>query len=668
MDSSRLNPQQKEAVLHGDGPLLIVAGAGTGKTGTIAFRIARLVRDGVPPDQILAVAFTNKAADELRGRVRSILRGRGAPPPISTFHSFCVRVLRQDAERLGFKRNFTIYDTSDQLSVIREVARESHVVGRDLDAKKLLWIISRAKNDGVAPDPGDGSDEYRLLASQLYPRYAAALRAYNALDFDDLLLMTLRLFRDEEGVLEVWKKRARHILVDEFQDTNHVQYDLVRLLAGGSGNLTVVGDDDQSIYGWRGAAPGNIHGFVRDWPQTKLITLDQNYRSTSTILTAANAVIENNPHRRPKNLWSDLGEGVPVTVLACRAGEDEASVVVERILGLLAAKRCRGGDCAVMFRTNAQSRPFEDALRRADLRYVVVGGMRFYDRKEVRDLVAYLSFLHNPRDEVSLLRILNYPARGIGRETVHRLQAASLAGGRPLVEVMKGAASVDGVAERQAGAVTGFLASVEEMRRWFRPGRLADATRQLVGAVGLEEALLRSVKDRDAGHRKVENLREVVTALAAFERVEPRADLGDYLAAVNLNGREDDAEEPAADSVVLLTVHSAKGLEFRHVFLAGFEEGLFPHERSCLSPGGLEEERRLAYVGMTRAMEALTISYAGERTKWARDVVCEPSRFLAELPEEAVHFEQGGPAEGPGDVENEERIASEYLARIRSRL
>jgi len=668
MNASRLNPRQREAVNHGGGPLLIVAGAGTGKTGTVAFRIARLVTDGVPPESILAVSFTNKAADELRGRVAAILRGRKKPPRISTFHSFCVRVLRGDAERLGFKKNFTIYDTSDQLSVMREVARETRIAGRDLDTSRLLWIISRAKSDGAVPDPGDGTDEYQLLASHLYSRYAAALRAYNALDFDDLLLMTLRLFREEPSVLEAWQKRAEHILVDEFQDTNHVQYDLVRLLAGKAGNLTVVGDDDQSIYGWRGAAPGNIHGFHRDWPKAQVITLDQNYRSTRTILSAANGVISNNPQRRPKNLWSDLGQGVPVTLLSCRTGEEEAAAVVERIVGLLAGGSCRGSECAVMFRTNAQSRLFEDALRRANLRYVVVGGMRFYDRKEVRDLMAYLSFLHNPRDEVALLRILNYPPRGIGRETVHRLQEKSLTGGRPLAEVMEGASSVAGVAERQAGAVARFLEHTKKMRTWFGPGRLALAARRLVDSVGLEEAVIGSVKDREAGIRKSENLREAVSALAAFELQEPEAGLGDYLAAVNLSGKEEESGENSSDSVVLLTVHSAKGLEFPFVFLAGFEEGLFPHERSSTTPGGLEEERRLAYVGMTRAMQELTITYAGERTRWAREIACLPSRFLDEIPEKTVVRATARGREVKIDPEEEAKTAGEYLARIRSRL
>ena len=659
-----LNKRQREAVRHGEGPLLILAGAGTGKTRTIAYRIADLVEKGVPRESILAVAFTNKSAEELRARVGKILRGRGASPLVSTFHSFCVRILREDIERLGYKRNFTIYDTADQLSVIREVAREVSISGRDLDAKRLLWIMSRAKNDGLAPDPGDGSDEYGLLASALFPRYCDALKAYNALDFDDLLLFALRLLRDHREVLERWRGRLRHILVDEFQDTNSVQYELVRLLAGKGGNITVVGDDDQSIYGWRGAAPGNIHSFARDWKRAQVITLDQNYRSTKTILEAANAVIGKNPGRKPKNLWSDLGDGVPVRVVGCVDGEDEAAAVVEGITALTATGRVRASDCAVMFRTNAQSRLFEDVLRRERIRYIVIGGMRFYDRKEVRDFLAYLSFLHNPRDEVSLLRVINYPARGIGRETVQKLQQKSLADGLPLPRVMAAASEVSGVGRRQAGAVEGFLAMMEEARSWFRPGHLAEPAARLIRSVGLEAAVLGSVKDPELGTRKAENLREVVTALSAFEE-QSRGSLGDYLAAVNLSGREEGEADQTEEAVTLLTVHAAKGLEFPHVFLSGFEEGILPHERSSAVPGGLEEERRLAYVGMTRAMSSLTLTYAASRTRWARVVENPPSRFLEDLPEECVEFVDRG---SPLDQVEEERIAESYLARIRDRL
>jgi len=664
LKGSPLNRSQRKAVLHGEGPLLILAGAGTGKTRTIAYRIAGLIDGGVKPEKILAVAFTNKSADELRSRVQKLLKRGKKSPLVSTFHSFCVRVLREDVERLGYKRNFTIYDTSDQLSVIREVAKEVSLAGRDLDAKRLLWLISRAKNDGLEPDPGDGSDEYRILASALYPRYRSALKAYNALDFDDILLLALRLFRKHPEVLQRWRGRIRHVLVDEFQDTNAVQYDLVRSLAGKDGNLTVVGDDDQSIYGWRGAAPGNIFNFSRDWPGAKVITLDQNYRSTKTILSAANAVIRKNTGRQPKNLWSDLGEGVPVTVVGCATGEEEADTVVERIIELVAGGHGRSGECAVMFRTNAQSRLFEEVLRRERIRYVVIGGMRFYDRKEVRDLLAYLSFLHNPRDEVSLLRIINYPARGIGRETIHRLQSESLTSGRPLVQVLEGAESIDGIGARQSGAILRFLGEMKECRSWFGPGRLADPAARLIKAVGLEETVLRSVKDPEAGIRKAENLREVVTALSSFEQQQRRGGLGDYLAAINLSGREEEGTDPATEAVTLLTVHAAKGLEFPHVFLAGMEEGLLPHERSTVTPGGLEEERRLAYVGMTRAMESLTVSYAGNRTRYARQYACAPSRFISEIPEEMVQFTEGTGTSRPGE---DERIAEKYLARIRSR-
>ncbi len=635
-----LNPRQREAVLHGDGPLLILAGAGTGKTRTLAYRIAHLVERGVPPETILAVAFTNKSAEELKERVARLLKRGARPPAVSTFHSFCVRVLRRESEHLGYKRNFTIYDTADQISALKEALREVRMVGRgDADAKRVLAAISRAKNEGREPDPGDGSDPYAILAAEAAPRYAAALKAYNAVDFDDLLVLTLRLFRDFPEVLARWRERCRHILVDEFQDTNAVQYRLVALLAGPAGNLTVVGDDDQSIYGWRGALPGNILDFTADWPTAKVITLDQNYRSTGHILAAANTVIRKNPARREKNLWSDLGDGIPVTVLACKDSEDEANAVVERIVGLVASDKARPADCAVIFRTNAQSRPFEDVLRRHRLRYVVIGGMRFYDRKEVRDLVAYLQAIHNPLDEVSLLRVVNFPARGIGHETIHRLQAASLAEGRPLAEVMAGAAQVPGVGERQARVLGDFLGFLQQLRERFRPGHIAAPTEELVRAIALEEAVRHSVKDPVAAERKAENVREVVAALATFERAEPEAGLGDYLAGVNLAGRDEESDDYGGDSVTLLTMHAAKGLEYPHVFLTGLEEGLLPHRRSEFEEGGLEEERRLAYVGMTRARRSLTITFAAARTKYAKQERATPSRFLDELPEEGVRRE-----------------------------
>lgn len=665
MDFSGLNPRQADAVRHGDGPLLILAGAGTGKTRTLACRIAHLVWRGVPADAILAVAFTNKSAEELRQRVRGMLdRGRKVPA-VSTFHSFCVRVLRKEIVHLGLKPNFTIYDTADQLSVVREVARESRLAGRDLDARRLQWIISRARNEGRDLDAGDGSDEYEFLASQLYPRYIRALRSYNALDFDDLLLLTLELFEKNRDVLARWKKKCSHVLVDEFQDTNAVQYRLVSLLAAPEGNLTVVGDDDQSIYGWRGAAPANILSFTRDWPGAKVITLDQNYRSTGRILKASNAVISRNKGRRKKKLWSDLGEGEPVTLLTCADEEDEAAAIVEMIGTIVAGGHGRPGDCAVIFRTNAQSRPFEDALGRARLRYVVVGGMRFYDRREVRDLLAYFAAANNPRDEIALLRVLNYPPRGIGRETVIHLQEESLRLGVPLVDVMGRATSMPGIGGRQSQAISSFLELLENARRLFRPGRLAEGARYIVNETGLEEAVYNSIKDGEAGMRKVENLREAVAAVTSFQEADPGAGLSEYLSLVNLNGREEESGDEFSDqAVALLTVHSAKGLEFPYVFFAGLEEGVLPHRRSETEAGGTEEERRLAYVGMTRARRELVLSHAASRIRRGeKEVDTAPSRFLEDLPlDDIKRIDRRAPAKK--DPEQEKHLAADFFTWI----
>jgi DNA helicase-2/ATP-dependent DNA helicase PcrA len=661
-----LNPRQREAVLHGDGPLLILAGAGTGKTRTLAYRIAHLVERGVAPGSILAVAFTNKSADELKERVKKLLRKGTKAPSVSTFHSFCVRVLRSEIEHLGYKRNFTIYDTADQLSALKEALKEVRLIGRaDADAKRVLAAISRAKNEGREPDPGDGTDPYAILAAEAAPRYASALKAYNAVDFDDLLVFTLRLFREFPEVLARWRERCRHVLVDEFQDTNAVQYQLVSLLAGPGGNLTVVGDDDQSIYGWRGALPGNILDFTNDWPTAKVITLDQNYRSTGHILAAANTVIRKNAARREKNLWSDLGQGVPVTVLACKDSEDEANAVVERIIGLVASDKAKPADCAVIFRTNAQSRSFEDVLRRHRLRYVVIGGMRFYDRKEVRDLIAYLQVIHNPQDEIAMLRVVNYPARGVGNETIHRLQAASLEQKRPLAELMANAAEVPGVGERQARALGEFVQFLGQMRERFGAGRIAAPTEELVRIIGLEDAARHSVKDPVAAERKAENVREVVAALANFEKAEPEAGLGDYLAGVNLSGRDEESEDFSGDCVTLLTMHGAKGLEYPHVFLTGLEEGLLPHRRSEFEVGGLEEERRLAYVGMTRARRSLTITYAATRTKYAKQERASPSRFLDELPAEGVRREDRRDPRQDYDDDDGHMTPEDFFRRIK---
>jgi superfamily I DNA/RNA helicase len=653
IDLRGLNPPQRDAVLHGDGPLLIVAGAGTGKTRTLAHRVAHLVERGVPAGEIVALAFTNKAADELGERVRSILGKRARPPRVSTFHAYCLRVLRREIGVLGYKANFTVYDSSDQLSALREVMREGTGAGRDLDVKRLQAIISRIKNDGGEPDDGDGADEYLRTAASLYPRYQQALKAYNALDFDDLLLLALRVFRGHPEVLERCRGGCRHLLVDEFQDTNAVQFDLVRALGGDEGRVTAVGDDDQSIYGWRGAAPGNMREFTRLWPKARVVVLEQNYRSSGRILAAANAVISRSPGRRPKKLWSALGDGVPLTILSCTDQEDEAAAAVEHIGRLVAEEGARPGDVAVLYRTNVQSRPLEDALRRARLPYVVVGGMRFYDRKEVKDLLAYLAVIHNPRDEIALLRIINYPHRGIGRETVLALQERSLREGRPVADLLSDRQALAALGERQARSVESFTLLLERVRPWFAPGRLDEAALALIKEASLDEAALSSSRDQEVARRRLENLREVAAGMKAFVTAEPKGSLGEYLAGVSLAGRDEEGDRDLSDrAVVLMTIHSAKGLEFPHVFFAGLEEGLLPHGKSEDVRGGMEEERRLAYVGLTRAKKSLVLSHAWTRLKRDRPVPASPSRFLEEIPDSLVRRvdrTSRGAAEDPGE-------------------
>ncbi|HKL49120.1 MAG TPA: UvrD-helicase domain-containing protein, partial [Desulfuromonadales bacterium] len=436
MNLSGLNKEQKKAVCHAEGPLLILAGAGSGKTRVITERIAWLLgRCGVPAESILAVTFTNKAAREMKARVEQLVGKRRCQGVIlSTFHSLCVRLLREDIDKLGFKKNFSIYGTSDQVRLIKDLVQDVNTGGRKFDADRILWMISDAKNRLVAPQDFSvrWDDPYEHMAAAVYPRYQKALKAYNAVDFDDIIMLTVRLFNDFPDVLAKYQQRYRHLMVDEYQDTNTAQYLLLRMLAAGHGNLCVVGDDDQSIYGWRGADLENIHNFERDFPGTKIVKLEQNYRSTGNILSAANAVISNNRQRKAKALWTADGTGAPLDYLECENDEEEAKLVAERIHAEHFSNKRAYSDFAVLFRTNVQSRIFEEHLRYQNIPYVLIGGQQFFDRKEVKDALAYLRVLVNSRDEVNLLRILNYPRRGIGATTADELIRASSKGGKPL--------------------------------------------------------------------------------------------------------------------------------------------------------------------------------------------------------------------------------------------
>jgi len=644
MSLGSLNPQQREAVLHTEGPLLLLAGAGSGKTKVVTHRVAHLVgTKGVAPEQVLAVTFTNKAAREMQARVAGLVgRDKAERIQVSTFHSLCCRILRNDIEHLGYKRNFSIYGASDQQRLIRDLMNNIDAES-GLSPDIILWKISDAKNRLLPPEQFGAfmiGDLIGAMAKAVYPEYQKSLKSYNAVDFDDLIMLVVRLFAEFPEVEARYQERFRYIMVDEYQDTNAAQFNLMRRLAGKWGNFCVVGDDDQSIYGWRGAEPGNILDFERHFPGAHVIKLEQNYRSTAHILNAANTVIRHNQKRKEKALWTAGAKGEKIGVVRCIDAEDEARAVIERIHHNIRTKRMAYKDHAILMRTNAQTLVFEQELRFAEIPYVLIGGQQFFDRKEVKDAIAYLRFIVNPYDEVNLLRILNYPRRGIGRTTADLLIRSSIAGKQPLWKVIRKARMIDGINAKSADALEGFVALIEEQRRWFQPGgRLAGTAKELFMAIGLEDELRREPDARVKIERRIENVREIVNALATYEGRDGQATLSGFLEKVALLDRDDpgtDSKEKklAQDAVVLMSLHSSKGLEFPHVFLPGFEEGFLPHKKSVSETFDVDEERRLCYVGITRARQKLTILHADARMKYGKAEPRERSRFLAEIPEE----------------------------------
>ena len=643
MSLKGLNPQQLEAVLHTEGPLLLLAGAGSGKTGVVTHRIAHLVGSmGVSPERILAVTFTNKAAREMQERVVKLVgRQQAAGISVSTFHSLCARILRADIELLGYKRNFSIYGVTDQQHLVRDLMANIDA-DHGLNADQILWKISDAKNRLIPPDrlgPFMNGDVIGAMVSRVYPEYQKSLKSYNAVDFDDLLMLTVRLFEEHPEVLARYQEQFRYLMVDEYQDTNAAQFELVRQLAGKWRNLCVVGDDDQSIYGWRGAEPGNILDFERYFPGAKAIRLEQNYRSTGHILAAANAVIGHNRKRREKQLWTAGEAGEKIALVSCQDADDEARAVVERIHQNLLQKQMTYRDNAILLRTNAQTLVFEQELRLSRIPYVLIGGQQFFDRKEVRDAIAYLRFLVNPFDEVNLLRILNYPRRGIGRTTADLLIRASVADKKPLWQVLRDAQAVEGITPKAAEAIAGFVVLVETYRGLFRAGGdLATTTRSLFDAIGIAEELRRAPESREQSDRRVENVEEIVNAVSRYAGREARPTLTGFLETVALLDRDEpgsDSKEKklAQDAVMLMSLHSSKGLEFPQVFLPGCEEGFLPHKKSVSETFDVDEERRLFYVGITRARLKLTLLHARERKKYGKMESRDRSRFVDEIPE-----------------------------------
>jgi DNA helicase-2/ATP-dependent DNA helicase PcrA len=641
-----LNPAQQEAVLHTEGPLLVLAGAGSGKTRVIAHRIAYLIARGVDPRRLLAVTFTNKAAGEMAQRVEALLAESGVRAPlVATFHAACVRILRQEIHHLGYARSFLIYDEDDRLSLVRELCREQGVDERVWTPQALVSRISRAKNRLEGPDAvmtGARSPRDRELA-RLYTRYEARLRQAGALDFDDLLLTPIRLFEQHPEVRSYYRSRWPYILVDEYQDTNAAQYRLLRLLADERASLCVVGDPDQSIYGFRGADLRNILDFERDFPDCRIVRLEQNYRSTGRILQIASALIAHNQARKEKALWTENPGGQPARLFRAWDELEEAAWVARTAAGLRAESTPLDA-IAVFYRTNAQSRVLEDAFRAAGLPYHIVGSVRFYARREIKDALAYLRLALNPDDDVAFLRAIGVPPRGIGKTTLGRLADAAGAASTSLMAAAGGAAAAEigGKAGRALRDFAALRARLAELVAEPRP--LAERVSAAVDLAGLREALRREGTVEAEG--RLENLDELAVAAAEFEAQTGSGELAAFLDSAALVSDVDELAEARA-AVTLMTLHSAKGLEFPVVFLTGLEEGVFPHSKALEDPDAIEEERRLAYVGLTRAKESLFLTHAAQRRLGAFAGMREPSRFLSEIPADALVLAGGAPRRTP---------------------
>jgi len=630
LDLNTLNKPQKEAVLHTEGPLLVLAGAGSGKTRVLTYRIAYMMEKGVAPWHILAITFTNKAAREMLERVR-VLAGEAAEDAwISTFHSCCARILRRDIEKLGYKRQFAIYDEEDRMTVIKNICKQLQLGDKEYPPKSMRAVISDAKNKMLSPTDWlrEAGDDFRnRKIFEVYREYEQNLKANNALDFDDLIIKTLELLADNPPVLEYYQDKFRYILVDEYQDTNLAQYELVRLLAGERHNLCVVGDDDQSIYGWRGADIRNILEFEKDFPDTRTIKLEQNYRSTANILDAANQVIAHNSGRKEKALWTESGEGEKIMLYDALDERDEAAYIANM------AKRqqesgVRPGEMAVLYRTNGQSRVIEEAFVRAGLVYRVYGGLKFYDRKEVKDLIAYMRCLVNPDDDVATRRIINEPKRGIGDSTVELLAQYADENGMPLISAVLDYENV-GLSARARTAVKGFSELMIDLTEMLYSGSPSDLLTEIIDRTGYVTQL-QAVKSEE-NESRIENIRELQGAVSEYEQQNPGGEVMDFLENVALVTDMDNMGETQG-AITLMTLHSAKGLEFDCVFLAGMEEGIFPITRAIFEDNQLEEERRLCYVGITRAKKKLFMTHARTRMLYNNRQANQISRFIGEIP------------------------------------
>jgi len=689
----RLNAAQREAVTHVDGPLLILAGAGSGKTSVMSHRIAYLIqKHKVPPSGILGLSFTNKAAGELKERVGRLLGTDSSKGLIvSTFHSLCVRLLRVHAERIGFSRGFTILDSSDQSDVLRQILRHIKIDDRKFDPEAILFQIGKAKQRFLKPEgaeafflqtsrPTDEPSDYAIATASAFPRYQEQLKTLNAMDFDDLLYYGVRLLEEHADVRDHYNRQFQHILVDEYQDTNSSQFRLLELLTQKRQNLCVVGDDDQSIYAWRGADPTHILNFKKHYPAAQVITLDQNYRSTTTILDAANAVIVKNKKRHPKTLWSDRGQGETITQVITEDDRAESQWVGDEIQIL---KR-PWSDYAILYRSNSQSRVFEEALRMRKVSYKIVGGMSFLDRKEIKDVLCYWRLVVNPKDESSLRRVINWPSRGIGKTTLQTLSTRALERGVSVYETLTD--PTDAPVRGKLG-IESFHKLIHDLRTELEATPM---TREALAAWGKNSLARIDVKkgfeedtdDAVQASNRLENVEELANALGQVNFDDLTGDLApkngldvlrEYLTRMALDAKEEekDKDESAQNKVTLMTLHGAKGLEFPVVFMVGVEEGFLPHKRSVEEASDLSEERRLCYVGITRARDRLYLTRARQRIRYGKPLPRTPSRYIAEIPEHlmTIQNESTGPdLSSQQAIEKHEAKVTDFLAQIRGRL
>lgn len=631
-----LNKEQQQAVQHTEGPLLILAGAGSGKTKVLTVRIAHLLAQGVNPYEILAITFTNKAAKEMKSRVEGLVGDVANRIWLSTFHSFCAKFLRFELDNfLGYNSNFTIYDTSDSQAVIKAALKALNLDDKYYPVGAMIGAISDAKNKLLFASDfrKQARDFYQQKVADVYEYYERELRKNNALDFDDLLLVAVKLLQSNEAVLDKYSKRFRYVMIDEYQDTNHAQYLLAKLLASHWKNIAVVGDADQSIYAWRGADIQNILDFEKDYPNCTSIKLEQNYRSTKIILDAANAVIENNEGRPKKNLWTDKTEGAKIQHFTAQSEHEEAAFIGDTIAKKHDIHGVPYGDMAILYRTNAQSRVLEEALIKRALPYTMVGGTKFYDRKEIKDVLAYLRVLYNPFDDLSLLRIINVPKRSIGATTVAKLQDYARANGTSLFMTLTQLHLVDTIKGKTKEKLEEFGILIFTLVAEMEDKTVLDILESILDRTGYLAQLEESTDPQDQA--RAENIGELLSVAKDFQDTNPTGTVEDFLEQVALVNDVDSFEQEES-KVTLMTLHAAKGLEFPIVFLGGLEEGLFPHSRTLMNPEEIEEERRLAYVGITRAEKELYISNATTRTVFGRTSSYLPSRFIDEIPEELI--------------------------------